>query len=111
MLKLVIVILGSLTISGVLTQEWNRQYVKKEHSLVKPYQGSGMNMPNWDFTGTTMVRFGTSAIHTTLNRACQPMRRVQIETGNKLENIVYIQVWYMLLTSHHSAFINNGAIK
>ena len=33
----------------------NRQFVKKEHSLVKPYQGSGMSIPNWDFTGSTMV--------------------------------------------------------
>ncbi|CAG2169781.1 unnamed protein product [Oppiella nova] len=28
---------------------------KKEHSLVKPYQGTGMTIPSWDFSGSTMV--------------------------------------------------------
>jgi len=32
-----------------------RGYFKREHSLIKPYQGSGMTVPYWDFTGTTMV--------------------------------------------------------
>jgi len=31
------------------------EYMKREFSLVKPYQGAGMAMPNWDFTGSTMV--------------------------------------------------------
>ncbi|XP_037574883.1 vesicular integral-membrane protein VIP36-like [Dermacentor silvarum] len=36
--------------------EWNtKDYMKKEHSLVKPYQGAGMTIPNWDFLGHTMV--------------------------------------------------------
>uniref|UniRef100_A0A090XAQ2 Putative lectin vip36 involved in the transport of glyco carrying high mannose-type glycans n=1 Tax=Ixodes ricinus TaxID=34613 RepID=A0A090XAQ2_IXORI len=36
--------------------EWNtKDYMKKEHSLVKPYQGAGMTIPNWDFLGNTMV--------------------------------------------------------
>ncbi|XP_077992634.1 vesicular integral-membrane protein VIP36-like [Glandiceps talaboti] len=32
-----------------------RDYLKREHSLVKPYTGSGMNIPLWDFSGNTMV--------------------------------------------------------
>lgn len=45
-----------LPFSGSLADDYgNRQFVKKEHSLVKPYQGSGMSIPNWDFTGSTMV--------------------------------------------------------
>uniref|UniRef100_A0A182Q5B6 L-type lectin-like domain-containing protein n=1 Tax=Anopheles farauti TaxID=69004 RepID=A0A182Q5B6_9DIPT len=30
-------------------------YMKREHSLFKPYQGSGMTIPYWDFIGTTFV--------------------------------------------------------
>ncbi|OQR77281.1 VIP36 protein-like [Tropilaelaps mercedesae] len=55
MWKVVALLLGSCLVCRGFADDWNRQYVKKEHSLVKPYQGSGMNMPNWDFTGTTMV--------------------------------------------------------
>ena len=29
--------------------------MKREHSLIKPYQGSGFGIPNWDFLGSTMV--------------------------------------------------------
>lgn len=40
----------------VVTAEWNtRDYLKREHSLMKPYQGSGMTVPFWDFMGSTMV--------------------------------------------------------
>ncbi|XP_045455543.1 vesicular integral-membrane protein VIP36 [Melitaea cinxia] len=36
--------------------EWNtRDYIRREHSLTKPYQGSGMSMPYWDFLGSTIV--------------------------------------------------------
>lgn len=36
--------------------EWNtKEYMKKEHSLIKPYQGTGFGMHNWDFVGSTMV--------------------------------------------------------
>ncbi|KAK3095638.1 hypothetical protein FSP39_017016 [Pinctada imbricata] len=36
--------------------EWNTQdYLKREHTLVKPYSGSGLAVPQWDFVGTTMV--------------------------------------------------------
>lgn len=30
-------------------------YMKREHSLLKPYQGSGMTIPYWDFIGSTFV--------------------------------------------------------
>ncbi|XP_025413482.1 VIP36-like protein [Sipha flava] len=36
--------------------KWNtRDYMKREHSLLKPYQGSGITVPNWDFMGSTIV--------------------------------------------------------
>ncbi|OWR42588.1 vesicular mannose-binding lectin protein [Danaus plexippus plexippus] len=36
--------------------EWNtRDYIRREHSLTKPYQGSGMSVPYWDFLGSTIV--------------------------------------------------------
>ncbi len=31
------------------------EFLKREHSLVRPYQGSGFGNPNWDFLGSTMV--------------------------------------------------------
>ena len=33
----------------------SNDFLKREHSLVKPYQGSGFGVPNWDFQGSTMV--------------------------------------------------------
>lgn len=33
----------------------SHDYMKREHSLTKPYQSAGMNVPNWDFLGSTMV--------------------------------------------------------
>ncbi|KZC15011.1 PREDICTED: vesicular integral-membrane protein VIP36 [Dufourea novaeangliae] len=40
----------------LVTAEWNtKDYMKREHSLIRPYQGSGMIIPYWDFTGSTMV--------------------------------------------------------
>ncbi|XP_014470730.1 PREDICTED: vesicular integral-membrane protein VIP36 [Dinoponera quadriceps] len=48
-----------LLIVSVLTScaaEWNtKDYMKREHSLIKPYQGAGMTIPYWDFMGSTMV--------------------------------------------------------
>lgn len=36
--------------------QWNtNDYMKREHSLVKPYQGSGFGIANWDFLGSTML--------------------------------------------------------
>ena len=51
-----------LTLTVLLAQpnlfwaEWNtKDFQKREHSLIKPYQGSGFGVPNWDFQGSTMV--------------------------------------------------------
>lgn len=30
-------------------------YYRREHSLVQPYQGQGMEVPFWDFSGATVV--------------------------------------------------------
>jgi len=39
-----------------MTAEWNpNDFQKREHSLVKPYTGTGFGVPNWDFLGSTMV--------------------------------------------------------
>ncbi|KAL7306084.1 hypothetical protein TKK_0001538 [Trichogramma kaykai] len=39
-----------------VTAEWNsNDYMKREHSLIRPYQGSGMTIPYWDFMGSTLV--------------------------------------------------------
>ncbi|KAI6233784.1 L-type lectin-like domain-containing protein [Aphelenchoides fujianensis] len=32
-----------------------RGYFKREHSLMRPYQSAGMDVPYWDITGSTMV--------------------------------------------------------
>jgi len=41
---------------AALRAEWNtKDFQKREHSLIKPYQGSGFGVPNWDFQGSTMV--------------------------------------------------------
>ncbi|XP_052284036.1 vesicular integral-membrane protein VIP36-like [Dreissena polymorpha] len=41
---------------GVILATWNtKDYLKREHTLVKPYSGSGMNIHLWDYVGTTMV--------------------------------------------------------
>ncbi|XP_022172494.1 VIP36-like protein [Myzus persicae] len=43
-------------LSTEVYSEWNtRDYMKREHSLLKPYQGSGITVPNWDFMGSTIV--------------------------------------------------------
>ncbi|KAK6186268.1 hypothetical protein SNE40_008338 [Patella caerulea] len=37
-------------------EEFNAQdYLRREHTLTKPYQGSGMSVPLWDFVGNTLV--------------------------------------------------------
>lgn len=30
-------------------------YMKREHSLVKPYHGAGVGMPYWDYSGSTLI--------------------------------------------------------
>ncbi|XP_032680108.1 vesicular integral-membrane protein VIP36 isoform X2 [Odontomachus brunneus] len=51
--------LSLLLIIGVLSTwaaEWNtKDYMKREHSLIRPYQGTGVMIPYWDFMGSTMV--------------------------------------------------------
>ncbi|KAF7629283.1 L-type lectin-like domain-containing protein [Meloidogyne graminicola] len=32
-----------------------RGYYKREHSLIKPYQSAGLDVPNWDIIGGTMI--------------------------------------------------------
>ncbi|XP_039947979.1 vesicular integral-membrane protein VIP36 [Bactrocera neohumeralis] len=33
----------------------SNEYMKREHSLIRPFQGVGVNLPYWDFLGHTMV--------------------------------------------------------
>ncbi|XP_004536069.1 vesicular integral-membrane protein VIP36 [Ceratitis capitata] len=33
----------------------SNEYMKREHSLIRPFQGVGINLPYWDFLGHTMV--------------------------------------------------------
>ncbi|XP_005188615.1 vesicular integral-membrane protein VIP36 [Musca domestica] len=45
-------------IIGVLVCECavsTNEYMKREHSLVRPFQGVGVNLANWDFLGHTVV--------------------------------------------------------
>ncbi|KAK9889724.1 hypothetical protein WA026_007105 [Henosepilachna vigintioctopunctata] len=47
--------LAILKISYVKTQ-WNtKDFMKREHSLIKPYYGSGIDIPFWQFMGSTMI--------------------------------------------------------
>ncbi|CAI9542486.1 unnamed protein product [Staurois parvus] len=47
--------LSILGAAGDLT-DGNSEHVKREHSLIKPYQGVGSSaMPLWDFMGSTML--------------------------------------------------------
>ncbi|XP_063980277.1 vesicular integral-membrane protein VIP36 [Diachasmimorpha longicaudata] len=51
-----VVILGILGAVGAESAEWNtKDFMKREHSLIRPYQGMGMTIPSWDFMGSTMV--------------------------------------------------------
>ena len=39
-----------ISLLALVKAEWNtKDFQKREHSLVKPYQGSGFGVPNWDF--------------------------------------------------------------
>jgi mannose-binding lectin 2 len=35
--------------------EGGKDFLKREHSLVQPYQSAGFGIPNWDFQGSTIV--------------------------------------------------------
>jgi len=46
----------SLLLSSLVVAEWNpKDFLKREHSLIKPFTGTGFGIPNWDFSGSTMV--------------------------------------------------------
>jgi len=46
----------SFLFSSLVLAEWNpKDFLKREHSLIKPFTGSGFGIPNWDFIGSTMV--------------------------------------------------------
>ncbi|XP_026479110.1 vesicular integral-membrane protein VIP36 isoform X1 [Ctenocephalides felis] len=48
--------LWSISWTNFVAAQWNtNDYMKREHSLVKPYQSSGMAIPYWEFMGSTMV--------------------------------------------------------
>ncbi|XP_067656967.1 vesicular integral-membrane protein VIP36-like [Haliotis asinina] len=42
-------------ILSVFGQWESQEYLRREHTLTKPYQGSGMSVPLWDFQGSTLV--------------------------------------------------------
>lgn len=57
-LKFYLLALASLVIithADYLDQSNSDMSYQREHSLVKPYQGSGMTIPNWEFFGSTIV--------------------------------------------------------
>lgn len=42
--------------SAISSAEWNtKDFIRREHSLTKPYHGTGMSMPYWDFIGNTII--------------------------------------------------------
>ncbi|XP_077296985.1 vesicular integral-membrane protein VIP36 [Arctopsyche grandis] len=51
-LKALLVTLAAAAASA----DWNtKDYMKREHSLTRPYQGTGTTIPFWDLVGHTMV--------------------------------------------------------
>ncbi|XP_071050402.1 vesicular integral-membrane protein VIP36 [Onthophagus taurus] len=51
-----IVLLYIIYYFNVVLGSWNTQdFLKREHSLSRPYQSAGMTIPFWDFSGSTMV--------------------------------------------------------
>lgn len=54
--QLLLIVITCLLICLNINAEWNtKDYMKREHSLIKPFQGSGMSIPYWDFMGSTIV--------------------------------------------------------
>ena len=43
-----------LTDPGADTNEFST-FFRKEYSLIHPYQGRGMQVANWDYTGSTLI--------------------------------------------------------
>ncbi|XP_023246014.1 vesicular integral-membrane protein VIP36 isoform X2 [Copidosoma floridanum] len=50
-----VLVLGGLLIGIVGAERNMNDYIKREHSLIKPYHGSGMTIPYWNFQGNTLV--------------------------------------------------------
>ncbi|KAJ8050587.1 Vesicular integral-membrane protein VIP36 [Holothuria leucospilota] len=48
-------VLIGLVVSQDATQRSPRDYLKKEHSLMRPFTGAGASLPMWDIQGNTMV--------------------------------------------------------
>ena len=45
-----------LCIKSTSQNDWNQQdFFRREHSLSKPYGGTGTGIPYWDFVGSTIV--------------------------------------------------------
>lgn len=45
-----------LVLLHTISAQWNtNDFMKREHSLVKPYHSGSMTIPNWDVSGFTMV--------------------------------------------------------
>lgn len=46
----------SISIDLSSQTDWNTQdFYRREHSLSKPYGGTGTGIPYWDFVGSTIV--------------------------------------------------------
>ncbi|VEN41898.1 unnamed protein product [Callosobruchus maculatus] len=44
------------TVFYVTNAEWNtKDFMKREHSLIKPYYGTGIDIPFWQFRGSTII--------------------------------------------------------
>lgn len=55
-MNLILCVASIVGIFQAVSAQWNtKDYMKREHSLIRPYQASGMTMPYWDFLGSTMV--------------------------------------------------------
>lgn len=55
-MNLYIILLSSFACFVNSNNDWNKHdYMKREHSLLKPYQSHGAAMPYWDFEGNTII--------------------------------------------------------
>nr|CAH7722025.1 unnamed protein product [Callosobruchus chinensis] len=44
------------TVFYLTNAEWNtKDFMKREHSLIKPYYGTGIDIPFWQFRGSTII--------------------------------------------------------
>ncbi|XP_017036367.1 vesicular integral-membrane protein VIP36 [Drosophila kikkawai] len=54
-LALLALLAAPLAVLGEVDMPDEGEYMKREHSLVRPFQGVGVLLPHWDFMGNTMV--------------------------------------------------------